>query len=856
MTYPDKNFFIQQSKRNILDKYSDNDLIEKSVIVLNEKLFKEDSGFGIYHCQDCDAEEHSNYSRFYITGFFVARLVIGQSYTVKGTVITYKSSYYEEKEISVTEVKAIRPVGRYGIIKYLQSIKGLKNRADKIYDLFGESCIDVLINSPEKISESIHGVGKKSALNWAKQLEVFKDSYNATSKLLEYGLTINQARKLYDEFKDDIIIKIEENPYFLAKEVRGYGFKSSDRIARSIGYDFKSKFRIREAIIFTLEEASLEGHCFQYCSELVEKTKEILSLKLSIMDMVKLSKEHNTDFVYKINSDSFTININKLNYCLEKYYAESDPSKRNNYRYILAEVEECDIILQFEELKLEHRIVIDIDEDAANPKIYLSYLFVNENKVAKRVIELSKIKPFQRKIDVPAMLNKLLLEKGILLEERQKEAVITCVNSFGGFYIINGPAGSGKTFVLKIIIEILSNIYKSFNLDFKTVILAPTGKAAKVAQKSTSLPCSTIHKKIGYAMNDNCKYNAEHPLKCDLLVLDESSMVDITLCRYLLEAIKNGTKVIFLGDTCQLPSVGPGNVLKDLINSEIVHVVTLNVAKRQSLLSGILKNATKILNKEMISSCYDTNDAFVLYNEDVYNVQKLILKSVNNLIVNKGYNINDIQVLCPQKTSSVGTYTMNYLIQKQFNIQDVDCLKVKNKTFDIKISENDSTEVTLYFKKGDKVIHIKNNYNVCWYKLVNNSFELNTDITYITNGETGVIYDIIKVKNSKDELINRIIVKYDDGYVFYEEDNISSLDHSYALTIHKSQGSQWKAVVIPIVKQNYLMLDNNLFYTAYTRAEETCVTIGQYSGIQRAINNTRIIKRCTNLTGAIEKNLK
>lgn len=846
-----KNRFIENSKKSILDQYSNNEPISLNIVVINEKLYKEDSGFGVYYCIEANSEDLL-INKFYIKGLFAAKLIPGQTYEVSGNIITYENDAFKEKQINVTRVKAIRPLNKYGIIKYLQSIKGLKNRAELIYDKYGDESINILINDPIGVSKEIHGVGKKSALNWAKQLEAFKDSQDTVSKLLEFGLSYKQCKKLYANYGDEILMKIEQNPYVLAKEVPGFGFKSADRIARNMNYDFESNSRISEAIIYALEEASISGNCFLPCKILIKQVQEILSLKLSINEMIELSQIDKTECDYKINNDIYKINIVKLKSLLAMYYKEKKPSKKELYRYVVREIDECNIILQFEDLKLENRITIDTEEE--EPKIYLTYLFVNEKKVAAKIASLIEEKDFPKEVDNIKLIDKYLEVNKIQVEERQKEAIIKATEKDGGFIIIDGPAGSGKTFVLNIILKILSLIYKYLGKTLKVSVLAPTGKAAKVATNSTKIKSSTVHKKLGYGRNGQCKYNEDNQFDSDVIVLDESSMIDIVVCRYLLDAIKKGTKVIFLGDIHQLPSVGPGNVLKDIIATNVVKVVSLNVVKRQNLLSGVLKNAIRILNKEMIQTCHDTKDAYVIIREDVYQVQKLILDSIENLMTNKGVGFDEIQVLCPQKTSCVGKNTMNYLIQERFNPSEPK-YKVKAKTFEIMRGSNLREEVTLYFKKGDKVIHTKNNNNIKWYKksLNNKDFEEIEDLNNITNGETGVVDDVIKVDDGKNGFL-RIIVKYDDGYVFY--DDTEGIEHANALTIHKSQGSQWKAVIIPIVKQNYLQLDNNLFYTAYTRATTYCVTIGQNAAFRMAINNCRITNRYTNLKNNILKQMK
>ncbi|PLS19525.1 helicase, RecD/TraA [Bacillus sp. M6-12] len=826
----------EKIKQNVLEAYKNNEYITKTAIPTYQIMFREDTGFGIYICED------ENEKQLSIKGKFISELVIGQTYSVEGYVTTYKG----EKQINVNKVRNVKPVNKKGIIAYLQTLKGLKSKAELIYEEFGEKSIDILMEDPMQVADSISGIGKKSVLNWKEQLDKMKDSQATISALLGYGLSMPQAKKLYDQYKDDIVGRIEENPYFLALEVRGYGFEKCDRIARNIGHNPKSKFRLQEGIIHVLQESSSEGHCFLPLAELVEKSISMLSIKLSYQEMTKLVAENaeKDSFEYEIGENKYTIIYNDLRRQLDFYMREKNPKKKEALRYMVVPISEDEIGDQLQEIAIQRRVVYE------DSKIYLSYLYADEQKVANRVKVLAEETSFAKPIELEKELDLHLKANNISLEEMQRKAVTEFAEYRGGFYVLNGSAGCGKTFTLKIILKILEMQYRKNGKSFKVKVFAPTGKASKVATKSTGIECVTVHRGLGYNPQTGFAFNEEDPLEADVIVVDESSMLDITLTKHLLKAIAQGTKIIFLGDTKQLPSVGAGNVLLDLIESGIVKVVTLNVVKRQGSMSGIIRNANKIINGEMIETCEDTKDAYVLHRQTPEGTQKAILQSIKNILKFPGYTFEDVQVLCPQRTGLIGTYMLNYLIQQEFNQQE-DGIKVLNKKFQITIDQK-SDMIQLFFQKGDKVIHIKNNYDMEWYEKGHFDYVKDEKTIGITNGECGVIEEILTYKDKNGDNVTRIIVRYEDKYVFYD-DGFDELDHAYALTIHKSQGSQWKAVILPIMKQNFMMLDNNLFYTGYTRAELFSCVIGQPEAIAYAIKTQKSRDRYTHLNHKIRE---
>lgn len=837
---------------NVLKDLKNGTPIKKNIIPKYEKFFKSDNGFGIYKCYDANDDTENTFT---IKGNFISELIIGQTYEIEGKICTNTYLGIDEKQININKIHVIKPVNKKGIISYLQTLKGLKSKANLIYDVYKEDSIEILIKDPLEVVKRIKGIGKKNALSWQEQLKALQGSQATITRLLDYGLTIKQSRKLYNQYNDKIIDMIEKNPYCLAHEVKGYAFKSCDRIAKNMGYDLRSRFRISEGIMFVLNEASFEGHCYLPLDVLIERTQDALSCKLTVNEMIEISKSNNEFEEYYVGLQKFNVDVNKVKELLNLYRNEKDYNKKEKFKYKLLDIEEYEIVLQFEELKEKNRIIIEqkdneknedtINNNYKNIKVYLINLYYDELSVTYNILRLSNEEKFNNLFKLEEELDYYLKNNKISLEDKQREAVLNFANTKGGFYVLNGSAGCGKTFTLKIILDMLRLQFQKSYVKFKVLAFAPTGKASKVAAKATQLPCCTVHRGLGYNPTEGFTFNKTNPLDANVVLIDESSMLDITLTKYLLEAIKNGTKVIFIGDIKQLPSVGPGNVLKDIIESGEVKTTTLNVVKRQDLLSDILRNANNIINKLMLVNYNNTKDAFVMFKENPYDVQDYIIRSIKRIQKIKNFDLEDIQVLCPQKNSLIGTIIMNYIIQQEFNPDNNEVVAL-NKKFELK-TRTEHKEVCLYYKKNDKVIHIKNNYDMEWYVKDNfGKYIKDDEFTGITNGETGVIEDIVKEKDINGDLFTRIIVKYDNKYVFYD-DVFDELEHAYALTIHKSQGSQWKAVVIPIMNLNFIMLDNNLLYTAYTRAEEFNVVIGQKSAISYAIKNSKIITRYTSL---------
>lgn len=831
--------------------------IEKDVTIEYEMMYNDSNGYGAYAVTDTLDE----FCSFNISGIFAKRLVVGQTYLVKGVI----SVYANNKQIKVSRITSSRPQTRKGIITYLRTLNKVgEKRAELIYRTFGIESIDVLIKNPERVVEEISRVGIDLALDWQRQLKEMVESDQIISKLYDYGLTVNESKKVFEKLGEDSIDKISENPYILSKLVRGFGFEKCDRIARTVGIPANSPFRISEGIIHTLKQSSMEGNCYLENDKLIKDSKNILDIRLTYIEMMRLSKEYagKDSFVYTIGNTEYSIKYNDLMRSIYGYSQERKKSKKNEHRYKLEDISDNAILESIDALRVQGRIVVDVaqDEDGgqekAQSRIYLRELYKAEIEVAMKILELADDEEIFSREEVEEVLDGILSRDNVILEDMQREACIEFNTGLGGFCLLIGSAGTGKTFTLKYILETAKELRKRQRGKKSTEIkvYAPTGKASKVASKATGMDCSTIHKGLGYnPSTSDFEHNGENPFEANTIVCDESSMLDINLANSFFEAIKIGSKVILMGDIKQLASVGPGNVLKDIMNSGAVKVVELKVIKRQGLDSGIIENANNIIEKKPIVTCERTKDAYFLARDTYSGCQRTLIQSVHNLLNNRNIEFNEIQILAPQRNGALGVYILNYIMQQEFNPGNNDVV-IPALKFKARLNEREEERLfVLNFKKGDKVINTKNYYDLEQYQMDSLGKLVKQKNVGITNGECGVIHSIEKITKhveGKSKQVTKMIVKYEDFYAIYEDD-FADLEHAYCLTIHKSQGSAWRAVVLPFSTAHF-NLDNNLIYTAWTRAREFAVAIGQPKAVMMGINKSNASKRNTTLCDRLQ----
>lgn len=637
------------------------------------------------------------------------------------------------RQFRIESYSIIEPVSIEGIIKYLGSgiIKGIGlNTAKKIVDIFREKTLDVLENDVEKLLE-IEGIGKK-------KLEQIKNDWNEQKIIKDimlffnsHNISSNVAAKIYKLYGKNSIKIVKENPYRLASDVWGIGFKTADQLGKSLGYTTEHPARIKAGILFTLEEAANDGHVFLPIEILYKRCSRIL--EADITEDYNILTELEDDEAIKISGS-------------------------NIYRALFF----------YAELYVEKKIQL------------LNGMLNNipEKEIAE--IKISEKKYSQEQFDA---ISNALLHK------------IT---------IITGGPGTGKTTTLKGIIAAYMQLNKSI------MLAAPTGRAAKRMSEVVGLKASTIHRLLEYnPAGLGFNRNEHNPLECDLLIIDEVSMIDILLFNSLLRAVTEKTTLILVGDVDQLPSVGAGNVLNDLIGSDLIPTIKLSKIFRQAEESRIIVNAHKINNGEMpILQNDEESDFFFIPESDENRIPEIISELCSSKLPAK-YSFDpmkDIQVLSPMYKGGTGVNYLNGLLQHKLNPNETSFIKGEKK-----------------IKIGDKVMQLKNNYSKEVY-----------------NGDIGIV-DTIKMKEQKLEVnFNERLVEYD----FSETDEITL---AYTITVHKSQGAEYPCVIMPVTTAHFIMLQRNLLYTAVTRAAKLMVIIGSQKAITIAVNNKRAQARYTSL---------
>ena len=674
------------------------------------------------------------------------------------------------EQLFVDEYEIIEPRELDSIQKYLASsaIKGVGEAlAKRIIKKFKMDTLRVMEEEPERLAE-VKGVSAKLAKSISEQIREKKSMRDAMIFLQKFGISMKLSAKIYMEYGSKIYSIIETNPYKLADDIDGIGFKIADDIAKKVGITADSKFRAIAGVEYILSNAMLSGHLY-------------LPDKVLKSEFLELFGENIFDF---------------------------------------------DSLLS--EIQMERRIVVKKSEDM---NIYLVQSYYTELAVAKMLIDIN----IKAKYDIGKIEEKILKieeKEGIVLDNLQRQAVIESISS--GLIIITGGPGTGKTTTINTII-------KYFKSEGESIALAaPTGRAAKRMSEATYYEAKTIHRLLEITPNvsensnnigNHFERNEDNPIEADVLIIDEVSMVDIFLMNALLKAVAIGTRLILVGDINQLPSVGPGTVLKDLIESECFNIVRLNKIYRQSVRSDIVVNAHKIMTDEEIDLSKKSNDFIFIKQNNPDNVMNSIISLIRDkLPTYVNATTNELQVMTPMRKGPLGVESLNSFLQSRLNPESS---QKKEKEYDSTI-----------FREGDKVMQIKNNYQKEWFIYNEKHIPIDKGLG-VYNGDIGIIKEI-------DTFSESFTICFDDGRVSnYEFSEFNEIELAYAITVHKSQGSEYPAVIIPIYKGPSMLMNRNLIYTAITRAKRCVVLVGIPEVFFNMVQNTSEMARYTGLKSRI-----
>ena len=844
MAVYDDDIFIEGSfrskaikeQKNALEDYNDGDEVSLIYIPIKEITYKDTNGFGAYLCENNDDEDAP--PTFVVCGTFTDHLDIGQTYKSDGSV----ALRHGVRQLHIKNITKVTPETKHGIISFMRSLDGMRYQADVIYDKFERRSLDIIKNEPESILKIIKSSYPEQVLGWKKQIEECKNNYGYLSDLIALGMKPAQAKKVYDEYGDSAVIKIQQDPYFLIGKIRGYGFKKCDAIGKDLGIKPNDPERLATGVLYTMQSLMANGStCIDRCTVISGSIRE-LSIRMTYREMVDAIKSSADLYMYPYGTDTYTVPMSRIKSDYVRYSSAYSQADKLEARTLIYEITEQDIETALLNLQLSNRIVIE------NDMLYIKRYYDQEFNIAYYVQQFSKNSKPVPYSTVESMLDIYCKERQIELEDKQKEAVLSVCSHMGGVNIINGAAGCGKTFCIKIALDILQKVYKNNHNTFSKVIIAPTGKAARVAHKAPGVDSYTIHRLLQYRPNEGFFYNAKNHLPYDCIVIDECSMLDTGLAHSLFSAIEYNTKVIMMGDTNQLPSIGAGNVFHDLIVSGNIGVVTLNVIKRQGADSGIVKNARNIIDGESVTTQREFMDSLVVgAKTDAEYVDK-IKKYCNSALAKM--NIEDVQILSPMKKGVTGTNYLNYIMQETYNKNHDDNRFLKGK-FDVKIGDETQT-IKLYFRVGDKVINIRNDYKTPWYYVKDGILYQDDTRSGITNGEIGTIVKMIESRDKVGDINQKIIVKFEDKYIVYENE-FDDLELAYAITIHRSQGSEWSAIMVVLNKSHKSMIDRNLFYTGITRSKQLSIVISDPDTIRYGVTNTRLSERKTGLVKRLQE---
>ncbi len=691
---------------------------------------------------------------------------VGENICVKGEYVNHP---LYGKQLKAISFKASIPNDIVSLERYLSSgaIKGVgPSIAHKIIQTFKDDTKRVIEEEPELLSK-IKGISGKKAQDIAYQFEEKRDLRDAMIFLSQYGINGTLAVKLYKVYEDEIYYIIKQNPYKLSEDVRGIGFKTADEIARKVGIEKDSEFRIKSAVEYILYLNAEKGNTYMKVMDLFNETKFLLDIE--------------------IENDYFETLLSNM--------------------------------------VIDRRIKIEHSTD-----VYLNYYYKVEAEVAKRLLSINaSVADLNYEKSTVEDFEKFFKEKNILLDEMQLLFIKKSIEN--GVSILTGGPGTGKTTTINGIIQ----FFGAKNL--KISLAAPTGRAAKRMSETTGYEAKTIHRllevngvvddKDGSSHGEFLR-NEENPLEADVVIVDEMSMVDISLFNSLLKAIPLNCRLIMVGDIDQLPSVGPGNVLHDIIASEKFSTIKLEKIFRQAMESDIVKNAHKVNNGEKIKLDNKSSDFFFIEESDAIHITARIWRLLSQKLPNYvDARTSDIQVITPMKKGNLGTYKLNEDLQRALNPK-----AINKKEYELPNGK--------ILREHDKVMQNKNDYKLDW--IIKGMYDIPIETGKgVFNGDIGEVIEI-------DKLNKKVEVLYDENrYVKYDFTDLDEIELAYAITIHKSQGSEYPAVVIPILDVPRLLSNRNLLYTAITRAKKCVVIVGSEKALNYMIQNKNEVRRQTGL---------
>lgn len=700
--------------------------------------------------------------------------VISQGATIEASG-NFINHHIYGKQFQITSFTEKMPEDAMAMERYLGSgaIKGIGAAlAARIVRRFGADTLRIVEEEPERLAE-IKGISEKKAREIAAQMEEKADMRKAMMFLQKYGISLNLGAKIYQKYGDSVYSVLQENPYRLADDISGVGFKIADEIAGRIGIHTDSDYRIKSGMMYTLLQATGEGHVYLPKEELFRRSSELLGVDASYMEKHLMDLSMERKVIQKEEGEMVLVYPSRF------YYLELNTAR------------------------MLRELNIDCPEDEAF--------------VQRRIAQIEK-------------------ETGTTLDEMQKKAVTEAAGH--GLFILTGGPGTGKTTTINAIIRFFEGEGSELRL------AAPTGRAAKRMTEATGYEAQTIHRLLelngmpeeerqGQAVH--FERNAENPLEADVIIIDEMSMVDIQLMHSLLLAVTAGTRLILVGDENQLPSVGPGNVLRDIIRSGEFPVVELKKIFRQASESDIVVNAHKINRGEQVTLSNKSSDFFFLKRQDadiiIRVVIALIQEKLPRYVEAKPF---DIQVLTPMRKGLLGVERLNQILQRYLNPPEP--------------SKKEKEYGQGLFREGDKVMQIRNNYQLEWEIRGRYGIPVDKGVG-VFNGDTGILKTINEFSETAE-------VEFEDGRCAeYSFKQLEELELAYAVTIHKAQGSEYPAVVIPLLSGPRMLLNRNLLYTAVTRARRCVTIVGSEETFREMIKNEKQQRRYSSLDIRLKEEL-